>query len=282
MKKTDAPNIFDYMEFRSFLRDMYAFKKEQYRQFSYRSFALKAGFSSPNFLKLVMDGQRNLTNESVAKIAQGFGLKKSERDYLENLVFMNQAQRHDERDHYYQKTLALKKNTAVKHLEKASYEYFSKWYYPVIREVVTFGNGDLSAEQIAALLDPPITVSEAQKALTALTELGLIRKDPSGKWAQGDKTLSTGPEVQSLVVANYHRAMLRMASESIERHPAGERDITALTLSVSQNKIAMLKEKIAAFRRELLEIAAEEDHPGRVIQINFQLFPVSGNDKKEN
>ncbi len=113
MKKTDAPDIFDYLDFRSFLRDMYAFKKEQYRQFSYRSFALKAGFSSPNFLKLVMDGQRNLTNESVAKIAQGFGLKKSERDYLENLVFMNQAQRHDERDHYYQKTLALKKKRAT-------------------------------------------------------------------------------------------------------------------------------------------------------------------------
>jgi uncharacterized protein (TIGR02147 family) len=281
VKKTGMPNIFEYHDFRAFLRDMYTFKKEQYQQFSYRSFALKAGFSSPNFLKLVMDGQRNLTNESVAKMAQGFSLKKNEREYLESLVFMNQAQNHDERNHYYQKTISLKNNTVIKHLEKASYEYFSKWYYPVIREIVTFGNGNLSAEQIALLLNPPITAHEAQKAITALVELDLIRKAPSGGWEQCDKTISTGPEVRSLVVANYHRAMLRMATESIERHPADQRDITALTLSISPDRINLLKERIAAFRRELLEVAGEAENPDRVIQINFQLFPVTKPISKE-
>jgi len=230
----------------------------------------------------VIDGQRNLTNESVAKMAQGFSLKRNEREYFENLVFMNQAHNHDERDHYYQKTISLKKNSTVKRLEKASYEYFSKWYYPVIREIVTFGDGDLSAEQIAALLDPPITAHDAQKAINALLELGLIRKAPSGRWEQCDKTISTGPEVQSLEVTNYHRAMLRMATESIERHPADQRDITALTLSISQERIGRLKERIAAFRGELLEIAGEDENPNQVIQINFQLFPISKLHKKEN
>jgi hypothetical protein len=44
---------------------MFRYAKEQDRFFSHRFFARKAGFSSPNFLKLVMSSQRNLTHESI-------------------------------------------------------------------------------------------------------------------------------------------------------------------------------------------------------------------------
>ena len=36
-----------------------------------------------------------------------------------------------------------------------------------------------------------------------------------------------------------------------------------------------LKERIREFRRELLQLAELEGRPERVVQLNFQLFPLS-------
>jgi uncharacterized protein (TIGR02147 family) len=272
---TTRPSIFEYLDYRAFLRDMFAYRKQMKRQFSHRFFARESGFASPNFLKLVMDGQRNLTVESIGKIAKGFRLNKGEREFLENLVFMNQAATHDQRNHYYQKMMRLKGFTDIQPLEKASYEYFSNWYCPVIREVVLFGDRFHTPDTIAALLDPPITPKEAEKSLDLLMDLGLIRRDAHGRWEQKDRAVTTGPEVRSLVVANFHREMLRLAEESIERHPSEHRDITSVTLSVNRDKMAEIKEKTAAFRKDLLEMACADDDADQVIQVNIQAFPLT-------
>ena len=276
------PNIFNYLDYRSYLRDMFAYYKEKDSKFSYRYFSGKAGFASPNFIQLVITGKRNLTTDSLSKIAKGFGLKKKERDFLENMVFMNQAKNHDDKNHYYHRLMTDRGVTGVRHLEKASYDYFSTWYFPVIREVVLFGEGRLTAEDIAKLLNPPITVAQANKALAVLVALKLIVKNKDGRWEATDKAVTTGPEVTSLVVANFHREMIALAREAIERFPREERDISALTLSVNADSIAELKKRIAEFRKELLQFACNEQGSNHVVQVNFQLFPVTKSFEKEN
>ena len=104
MKK---PLVFEYLDYRIFLKDMYAYRKKRDQYFSYRQFSGKAGFASPNFLKLVIDGQRNLSPASILKIAKGFNLKGTQRDFFENLVLMNQAQEHEQRNYYYQKMISI-------------------------------------------------------------------------------------------------------------------------------------------------------------------------------
>jgi hypothetical protein len=49
---------------------------------------------------------------------------------------------------------------------------------------------------------------------------------------------------------------------------------------VSQEVLLDLKERIREFRRELLQLAELGGTPERVVQLNFQLFPLS--EKKEN
>jgi uncharacterized protein (TIGR02147 family) len=271
----NQPSIFDYLDYRTFLKDTFRYRKEQEAFFSHRYFARRAGFSAPNFVQLVITGRRNLTSASIPKVAKGLSLKAKEREYFECLVLMNQADSHDERNHYYQKMTGIRGVGAGKKLEKASFDYFSNWYYPVIREVATWGNGSMTAAEIAALLQPPVAVKEARRALTALMDLGLLEKDDQGRWRQCDAAVTTGPEVRSLVLANYHREMMRLAGESLERYPAEARDITSLTVSMSRDAMAALKEKIASFRRELLDLACQEEEPGQVVQINFQAFPLT-------
>ena len=269
------PSVFHYLDYRAFLNDLFGYRKKKDAYFSHRFFARRAGFSSPNFLKLVITGQRNLTNTSVAQVARGFSLKSKEREFFEYLVFMTQAANHDERNHYYQKMISIRGVGAIKKLEGASYEYFSNWYIPVIREVAVWGSGRMSAEEIAALLNPPVATKDAERALKVLTELHLLEKDEEGGWRHCDAAVTTGPEVRSLVIANYHREMIRLAADSIERHPSQERDISGLTLSVGRDRMPELKKRIAAFRRELLDLACGDNDPRQVVQVNLQAFPLT-------
>jgi len=270
-----CPLIYDYLDYRAFLRDMFNFRKQQVKHFSYRFFARKSGFKSPNFLKLVSSGQRNLSYESITKIATGFSLKMQEQEYFEYLVLMNQAESHDEKNKFYKKMMSVKGFGEIKKIEKAGYEYFSKWYYPVVREIIMFGNRKQTPEEIALLLNPPITAAEAKKALDLLGTLDLVKKDDQGLWEQQNRDLTTGAEVQSLVVANFHREMLKLAQESIERYKGKERDITALILSVNQRQMGEIKEKAAAFRKELLKLASQEKAPDLVMQVSIQVFPLT-------
>lgn len=272
------PVVYDYLDFRAFLKDLFVYNKERKGNFSYRFFSRQAGFASPNFLKLVTNGQRNLTNTSIAKIAKGFKLKKQESEFFEHLVFMNQGKTHDEKNRYYRKMLAVKEYINNHKIDKVKYEYFSKWYYPAIREIITFNDKHYTPGQIAERLNPKISPKEAERALKLLLELGLIKKDPEDHWQQCDKVVTTGAEVASHVIANFHKEMIALGAESIERFPSEERDITALTLSVRHDTLVNIKARIAAFRRELLELATEDENSDRVYQINFQLFPLTNNE----
>lgn len=276
------PSVFQYLDYRVFLEDMFRYRKAKSQKFSHRYFALQAGFASPNFLQLVMTGQRNLTSSSITKVAKGFSLKSKAREFFEYLVFMTQAKNHEERNYYYQKMMSVRGVGPIKKLETASYEYFSTWYIPVIREVAVWKDGRMEPGEMAALLNPPITPRDAERALEVLEALQLLKKDASGGWKATDAVVTTGPEVRSLVVANYHREMLRLAGDAIERHPAHERDVTALTLNLGRERMPELKKRIAAFRQELLELESRETNSNQVVQINFQAFPLTkGHDGKQ-
>jgi uncharacterized protein (TIGR02147 family) len=108
-----------------------------------------------------------------------------------------------------------------------------------------------------------------------LLALGLLVRDRRGKISQGETLVSTGPEVRSLHVASYHRSMMERASQAIDEVPADLRDISSLTLCLGEGGLKRLKERIQRFRRELLELSTLETDPAQVVQVNFQLFPLS-------
>jgi uncharacterized protein (TIGR02147 family) len=271
----NQPVLNDYMDYRAFLKDLFSYKKKTDRYFSYRYFSRRAGINSPNFLQLVISGSRNLTQETAAKICKGFDLKKTEREYFENLVWLNQSKTLEDRNHYYRKVVSLKSDSSIRKLDKAKYEYFSKWFYPAIRELVSLGKLKWDAESISSALAPQITPKEAVKALKALAELDLIIMDENGCYRQKDGLITTGPEVQSLTVANFHREMLRLATESIERHKPETRDVTSLTMSIRSERVKELKEHLARIRREIMKIYCEDNDCDQVYQLNLQLFPLT-------
>jgi uncharacterized protein (TIGR02147 family) len=88
-----------------------------------------------------------------------------------------------------------------------------------------------------------------------------------------DLVSSGGPLGHQLIA--YHRAMLDRASAAIDLVPREEREISSVTLCVSQAKLLELKQQIRDFRQHLLQTAERDSEFERVVQVSFQLFPIS-------
>ena len=74
METRENPNIFEYADYREYLKDYYEHSKDTKDNFSYRYFAQKAGFASSNFLYLIIHGKRNLTKDYIPNFGKALGL----------------------------------------------------------------------------------------------------------------------------------------------------------------------------------------------------------------
>jgi len=266
-------DVFRYLDYRVFLADFYRAKKR--RGFSYRAFSRSAKLGAPNYLKLVIDGERNLTKAMAVRFAQACGLQGDAADYFTRLVEFNQAPNADARNASYERLADFGRYRQAQKLELAQSAYHAKWYLPAIRELCASPHFREDPEWLASVLRPAIKPKEAKQAVELLLELGLLKRDPAGRLQQTSAVVSTGPQTHSMNIRNYHAEMMRLATQAIELVPAAERDITSLTLCLSQDGFTRLKQRIQAFRRELIEFADRETERGQALQLNFQLFPLS-------
>jgi uncharacterized protein (TIGR02147 family) len=128
-------SVYDYLDYRAFLRDYYAAKKAASRAFSYRAFSKRAGVASPNYLKLVIEGQRSLSPKMAERFAQACGLDGDASRYFVHLVGFNQAKTTVERAQFYDKLTGFQRYRQAHKLELAHAAYYSDWYMPAIREL---------------------------------------------------------------------------------------------------------------------------------------------------
>lgn len=272
-------SVYDYTDYRCFLKDgFYAMKKKK-PSFSYRVFNRQAGIRSSGYLKLVMDGKRNLANDGIRMIARGFKLNEEERQYFENLVRFNQAKEHDEKDRFFRKLAQNKKFIAAKPLTAAQYHLFSHWYYVAILELVRSQTEEIKdAKWLQRRLNPSVVLKDIKKAVKQLKQLKLINEDKNGSFYRLETMLKTEDEVHSLSVANFHVEMCQMAARAVREEPAQDREFSALTIITSEKVFQRAKEEIQEFRKRLHSIL-EQDTEGPknlVAQINMQLFKLSG------
>lgn len=268
------PNIFDYSNYRSFLNDYYLEKNKKDKKFSHRFFASKIGLNSTGFFSDVLKGNRNLTLPLILKFSKALKLKKDEQNYFENLVNFNQAKSADEKNNYYEKILSFK-NIRADIIGKDQYEFYSKWYYSAIRELLYFYKFKNDYRSLAKKLNPSIRMEQAKKAVKILERTNLIKKDKKGYYKQTSSFITTGKEFQPLNIHNFQTANMELAKQALERHPKDKRDISTLTLTLSESSFKNAKQEIEKLRKKLLLIAEQDKKVDRVYQANFQLFPLT-------
>lgn len=269
------PDIFEYVDYRKFLSDYYAAAKENSRVFSYRYLARRAGFSSPNFIKLVMDGKRNLGDESIESVAKAFDLDEDEARFFAALVEFDQAATADQQNEAFEAIAASRRFRSARRIDHGMFEYLSHWYYPAIREMAAREDFTDDPEWIAEQLWPRVSRKKVERALELLFDYELLVRQEDGSVSRGEPTLTTGHEVNSLAIGNFHRQMMERAADSIVNVDRELRDISGQTVCIPSTMVATMKERIHEFRESMLELCDSKDSPTEVYQLNVQLFPLT-------
>lgn len=270
------PDIYSYLSYRLYLRDYYQAAKGHVEGFSYRYLSKQAGFSSTNFLKLVMDGQRNLGEDSIDRVCRALELKAGQARFFADLVAFEQAGDHRSKNEAFERVMASRRFREARFIDQGMYQYLSHWYYPAIREMVARADFREDPVWIAGQLLPAITPHQAGQALELLQRLGLVvRDEESGRLLRGEAGVSAGHEVATLAARNFHRQMLERASESMLLVPRERRDLSALTVCISPETAQELKEEIHRLRERMMERCDRDETPSEVYQINIQLFPLT-------
>lgn len=101
------PNIFEYTNFRKYLKDYFREQKAINPDFSHRYFVRKLGMTTSNYMLHIMNGVRNLPGNMSLRLTHFMGLNKKETYYFEAMVAYLQSKAKFERTEYFSRMAAL-------------------------------------------------------------------------------------------------------------------------------------------------------------------------------
>ncbi len=266
-------SIFEYLDYRDYLKDYYENNKNKNYYFSFRYFGNKVGIDA-SFLVKVIQKNMHISNKTLPTLITFLKFNKKESEYFELLVLYNKAKKHSDIKLYFEKLISFR-SPFVKTLLSAQYEFFKNWYNIALYELLTFQPYKGSIRELAQKLTPPQSVPDVKKAIRLLIKLNLVEKCSDGTLKVINKLITTGEDWESIAIRNFQKKMIKLSYEAIDRFPKEFRDISTLTLSLSQKQFEIMKERIKTMRKELLELADMESDAEEVYQVNFQIFPLT-------
>lgn len=271
---SSALSVFQFLDAREFLAQIYEEEKKRNSVFSHRFIARSMNARSSSFFKDVLSGRIGLNPTRARAFAKLFKLNARETEYFENLALYTQAETEEEKKHYLRK---LSDTSTSRHtlLSAMQMEYFKKGVYAAVRELVAIHEFQGDYAELGALLEPPIPASEAIEAVQLLLKLKLIKKNAQGRYERVDRVLSSGNQADPAKVKPAIRQNLALAQRALDLFPAEIRPFSYLTVSVSEESVALIRDRLRMIRREILEIVTQEQSVDRLYQLNFQLFPIS-------
>jgi uncharacterized protein (TIGR02147 family) len=271
---------FHYTDYHKFLNDRFKAKKRQDTGTNYLRLCESTGIKSQAHLSLVLNGKANLSMELAQKIAEFFRLKKRETEYFLAMIRFNHEKRCGPKMELF-KRLTSFRESAIYRVGPHQYKFYARWYHSVIRALLEFVDVKDDFKKIANMVVPPIRPDQARSSIGLLLALGLAERDANGFFRPTQKSLDTGSVETSVTINNFMLTMLDLAKEAMDRFPRDERIFSCVTLGINQKGYEQICTELREFRRRAAEIA-RENPADRVVQVNFQMFPVSKLNNEES
>jgi uncharacterized protein (TIGR02147 family) len=268
-------SIFDYSDFRKFLDDYYKSSKKEKSYFSYRYIASRVGFKSAGHFTQILNGQANLSQHLISRFIDFLKFSRREAEYFELLVNFNQAKTQDDKKRYFER-MAKYKEIKMRILNPDEYEFYRKWYYAAICDILSFYPFKGDFHELARMVEPAISPAKARTAIELLEKLHLIRANENGVYEKTDTAISAGSQGNSIALTNHAIEMIDLAKDSISRLPKEDRNISWVGVAVSPPTFETIQEEIRALRKRIIAYAQEDMNPEkRVYHFNMQFFPLS-------
>jgi len=274
-KQLNKPVAWAYLDYRKYLRAFYEHKKRSTKgRFSYRIFSNKTKVASPNYLKLIIDGDRNLTLPHARRVAKFCELDTKETQYFLSLVKWNQAEKEEGENSRWAEVLKQRSIATRLELSTAQLAILSDLKTIALFELLQIEKEEPSLDRLAKRLGSGTTIADVAHGIELLQKAKLIQKTAKG-FRLLNRTLKSNDDVPSQSVRSFHRQAMTAADDALGRIDFSEREFISTTLAIPKSALPALKETIRAFRDEILAVSEQAENPEEVFQLNIQFFPLT-------
>ncbi len=283
--KSKEPCLTDYMDYRSYLQDYYIHRRKlsanDRRPYNYAVFSAGADIKSPNYLKMIIEGRRNLSDEMTRKFSKALGHNKEQSDEFQLLV------------QYNQEVAALKRNEYLRRLtqtridqqmragveDRHIWNKVPNWVVWVLYAMTDQRGFELSLEGIRALLKGKVSDHEILVAMRALKDAGVVETDPAtGHLKKARSWFDSADDIPVALIRKLQTEFMFLGLESLYQDPPLTREFGSLTLALTQSEFEELKFQLRKLRKQIYRdnsIARLQSKGERVYQFNVQLFELT-------
>lgn len=274
MKTT--PDIFEFVNYRSFLSTYFEDAKKRNLHWSYEAWAKKLGLKNNSSILKIIHGQREAGSTISKKLAEYFGFNNDERIYFEDLIRLSKAKNDPGlsvaiiekiQKQFPKKTYRL--------LNEKEFSAISHWWFYAIRQMTKLKNFKNDPVWISKKLNFKVSPKEVRKAIQIMLELGLLRYEKESDSLKISKEcLNTSDDIASEAIKRFHEEMLSHAKKAIRSISVAEREISGCTITIAKEDMQKAKDLIRHFEEEFCKLL-DKKNGNEVYQLNIQLFPLT-------
>lgn len=268
------PDIFEHHDYREFLTTWVQFLKQGREGLSLRALGKSAGFSS-GYLSLVLSGSRKLSKANSVKLLPLLKLSLSEKSYFQMLRTIADSPSQKERMAALKKIQRFQNYKSSNPKEFETFKYLTKWYYVAIRELVNTKNFKPDPKWIQKQLVDHVPLAEIKKTLDFLVKFDFIRVSEDG-YIQPQKRVECKGGIYQLALSQFHKEMLGLATKSIEKSKAEDRNLTGYTFSIPKAAFDKVKGILHETEVQLAKLEEKEKGADTVYHVELCAFPLTG------
>jgi len=275
--KTQRPDIFSYHDHLEFLKNWVAYLKATQSRFSLRSLAKQAGLAS-GYLPMVLKGTRPLSAAALAKMIPYLSLNTNEQSFLDCLLVLGTSTSHEARVSALERMKKFSQFRSNNAQEAAAYQYLTHWYYVAVREMATLSGFKDDPVWIQERLRFQVSLKEVKEALEFLFENKFLEKAKDGSVQAPADALNCQGGIYRVGLSHFHREIMRLAGEAIDKVPREERNIMGHTCSLNSKNYEKARAIAEEAIRKIQALTAHEEGE-EVYHFEVALFPLT---KKQN
>jgi uncharacterized protein (TIGR02147 family) len=278
------PVIGAYTDFRDYLRDFYDYKlhlhRNSFSSYNYKTFSAAADIKSPNYLKLIIEGERNLSPATARKFAKALGLDREGTDEFLLLVEYGQALDPLERNRHLKALNEFRTRRRIRsgELTDEKVEGAPKWVSWVLHALADQKNADFSIDGLRDLLQGKVSADDIRRSLQQLLDSqSLVLDTETGKIKKG-LVPPTQEEIPPEMIRKIQSELMYLGMEALLNGKNTDREIGTLTVCLTEAEFEKIKFELRHLRKRILKDALvnREQGPGdRVYQLNIQMYPLT-------
>lgn len=266
------PDVFQYHDYRQYLRDWFQHQKVLNPKFSQRTFAKQTNLS-PSYLTMVLRGQTPLTIRALQSMESELKLNRQESHFLNLLVQLIEAKGLEEQRQVF-KRLARLGLYRGQHPEMISgHYYYSNWYNVAIREMSQLPEFTADPHWIQLRLNRKVSLGDIRASLKFLMENKYINLDKMGHIKPGAKQLYLDGPLYKLALCEFYDQVLNKAIDAVYTVDRDNREYNSNTIAISKNSFGKVKNIIHDAMGKIEQVVKDDEGAEDVYHVMVVAFP---------